>query len=416
MLMSIWVACAVLAITAEDMPPVARSATAQTAPPGCLSTNTARDAEWFARWETNILRAACNRYCDRETGEELGWLVSPFLEGFYYGYLATDDPQWIERLVDWTDAWIRRGVREPDGYVGWPKIGTGGAHSQDLYADSMLGEAMALRPVILMSKEIMQSPTLKARYGGKAEGYLRLAEQVFEKWDRRGAWRESGAGGVWVVPPFGIDTSTGGWTAGYARRHEDGFSHPANKQNMIACWLVALHLATGKPVYRARAEQWWRVMKSRLRLREGRYYVWNYWDPAGPWDFKPDGSPKHWIGVHPNGGYYALDVEGIVTAYSHGLVFTSEDLRRLIATNRDGMWNGQLVAAAFRRIDDGPPDPRWPKTPGVLWAALVPYDPTLRRIFEANHVPDSWAGLAATPRYLVLCRHPPAHLPDSPMP
>ena len=28
----------------------------------------------------------------KETGEELGWLVSPFLNGFYYGYMATRDP------------------------------------------------------------------------------------------------------------------------------------------------------------------------------------------------------------------------------------------------------------------------------------------------------------------------------------
>jgi hypothetical protein len=36
----------------------------------------------------------------------------------------------------------------------------------------------------------------------------------------------------------------------------------------------------------------------------------------------------------------------------------------------------------------------------VLWEALVPYDETLRKIFEANHDPASWGGLAATPRYL----------------
>ena len=28
---------------------------------------------------------ARNRYCDRELGEEIGWLITPFLDGFYYG-------------------------------------------------------------------------------------------------------------------------------------------------------------------------------------------------------------------------------------------------------------------------------------------------------------------------------------------
>ena len=77
--------------------------------------------DWLARWEKNILQDARNRYCDREMGEEIGWLVSPFLNGFYYGYLATHDGKWVDLLVDWTDAWISRGVKEPDGYIGWPK-------------------------------------------------------------------------------------------------------------------------------------------------------------------------------------------------------------------------------------------------------------------------------------------------------
>jgi hypothetical protein len=45
--------------------------------------------DWLARWERNILGGARNRYCDREMGEEIGWLVSPFLNGFFYGGLAT---------------------------------------------------------------------------------------------------------------------------------------------------------------------------------------------------------------------------------------------------------------------------------------------------------------------------------------
>jgi len=166
---------------------------------------------------------------------------------------------------------------------------------------------------------------------------------------------------------------------------------------------TAGHLLCHEPVYRDRAEKWWRVMKSRMKLRDGdKYFVWNYWDSGGPWDSKaaPDGSLKHWVGVHPNGGYYTIDVEGIVLAYEHGLVFTKEDIDRLIATNRDFMWNKQVAKASFQRIDGGQPDKRWAKTPGVLWAALAPYDATLRRIFEANHDPGGWGGLSSTPQWL----------------
>ena len=358
--------------------------------------------DWLTRWEKRIVSDAKSRYCDREMGEEIGWLMSPFLNGFYYGYLATRETRWVDMLVDWADAWIQRGVKEPDGCVGWPKEnGASTSVVPGLYTDNLLGEAMGLRPVVLMADAILKTPALSGKYGRKADEYIRLAVQVFDKWVQRGCWREVKAGGLWVVPPFGIDRQTGKWTEGYRDRTTGGFSKPANKQNFIAMWLLAMHEVTKDRRYLERAEKWWQVMKSRMRLQEGgKYFVWNYWDPAGPWDYKPDGSTKHWVGVHPNGGYYAADLEGIVAAYEHQLVFSKEDLGRLIATNRDFMWNRQIQGARFQRIDGGKPDRRWAKSPGVLWTALVPYDDTLRKVFEANHDPASWGGLAATPRYL----------------
>jgi hypothetical protein len=357
--------------------------------------------DWLARWEKNILGDARNRYCDRELGEEIGWLVSPFLNGFYYGYQATHDAKWVERLADWADAWITRSVKEPDGFVGWPKSGTGGMLANGFLTDSLLGEAMGLRPIVLMAAEILKTPTLKNKFGSRADAWLKLAGQVFEKWNSRGSWREVEHGGLWVVPAFGIDPQTGNWTDGYARRPTDGFSNPDNKQNHIARWLLAMHDATQKTVYRERAENWFRLMKTRMKTQAGgKCFIWNYWEPAGPWDYQPDGSTRHWVGVHPNGGYYAIDVEGIVAAFEHGLVFTRDDLQRLIATNRDCMWNHQLKGAKFQRLDGGEPDARWKDSPGVLWTALVPYDTTLRKIFLENHDPASWGGLAATPWFL----------------
>ena len=366
---------------------------------GAASADLTQD--WLARWEKNILGRARSRYCDKEMGEQLGWLVSPFLNGFYYGYLATRDPKWIEMLIDWMDSCVRRGIEEPDGFVGWPKSGMDATES--FYTDSLLGEAMALHPVVLTADEILKTPALKGKFDSQAQAYLRLAERVFEKWDSRGCWREIANGGLWVVPLFGIDPKTGQWTEGYARRNTDGFSNPYNKENHIARWLIAMYDVTRKPVYRERAEKWFRLMKSRMKTRQGgTYFVWNYWDPAGPWDYKADGSHKHWVGVHPNGGYYGIDVEAIVTAFEHRLVFTKEDIQRLIATNRDFMWNQQVTGAKFQRIDGGQPDPRWRNSPGVLWTALVPYDETLRRVFLTNHNPSGWGGLSATPWFLAL--------------
>jgi hypothetical protein len=353
--------------------------------------------EWMQRWKEYILSDSRKfRTCDKEMGEEIGWVVSPVLSGFYYGYMATGDREWVDRLFDWGDAVVKRVLKEPDGYIGWPK-GEGAT-----IADSELGEAMFLRPMLLMAGEILKTPALKEKYGAKAEEYIRLSERMFEKWDSRGAWRETKEGGVWVEPPFELDSKTGKWTAGYEVRNTGGISHPGNKENYIALWLLAMADVTHKPIYRERAEKWWRVQKSRMKLRDdGKYFVWDYWDPAGPWDYKADGSTKHWVGVHPSGKYYAYDLTAIVPAYEHGLVFTKEDIARLIATNRDFMWNRQIKDAKFQMIDGGQPDPRWANSPGVLWTALAPYDPTLRKIFEANHQPGAWGGLSLTPDWVV---------------
>ena len=101
--------------------------------------------------------------------------------------------------------------------------------------------------------------------------------------------------------------------------------------------------------------------------------------------------------MHPNGGYYAIDVQGIVDAFEHGLVFNHADIDRLIATNRDFMWNQKFDGASFQRIDGGHADIRWLKTPGVSWDALAPYDATLRKLFIAHFQPASWGGIVETP-------------------
>jgi hypothetical protein len=334
-------------------------------------------ADWLPRWEKKIVADSGDRYCDKAMGEDLGWLMSPFLDGYYYGYLATKDTKWVERLIDWTDAWVKRAVTEPDGFPGWPMEKSAGTEVDKLNqytADSLLGEAMALRPIVLMAHEILSKPALKGKYGEKAASYLRLAEQLYEKWDKRGGWRETRDGGaISVTLPYGLDGATGKWREGYDQRNAPGagFSHPDNKANLVARWMLAMADSTGKPIYKTRATQWFRVMKSRLKPKGDGYEIWNYWEPAGAWDAKPDGSPKHWVGVHPNGGYYSVDVEAMVDAHEHGVVFDQADVARLVAT-----------ALAEKRA----------------WAALAPFNAEIRAKVFRELKPDSWGGLGQAPK------------------
>ena len=153
-----------LLLTLNGVAPAPAQALSKSESHDMLKMNDAKLKDWLLRWERNILGENPMHYCNSEMGEELGWKLSPFLKGFYYGYLATENLLWVDRLIACTDAWIKRAVKEPDGYLGWPKIGAAGTNVDDLdnvYADSMLGEAMALAPVVLMSSEILRKPALK---------------------------------------------------------------------------------------------------------------------------------------------------------------------------------------------------------------------------------------------------------------
>jgi len=72
-------------------------------------------------------------------------------------------------------------VVEPDGYLGWPKLGASGTDIDNLdrlYADSLLGEAMVLRPVVQAAAVILRNPALASRHTGEAREYLRIARAV----------------------------------------------------------------------------------------------------------------------------------------------------------------------------------------------------------------------------------------------
>ena len=81
----------------------------------------AKRKDWLARWHHSICGEARGyRTCDREVGEGIAWGMTPIMDGFYYGYIATKDTKYVDLWVDWTDSLLKRAVKEPDGYLGWP--------------------------------------------------------------------------------------------------------------------------------------------------------------------------------------------------------------------------------------------------------------------------------------------------------
>ncbi len=49
-----------------------------------------KQKDWLVRWDKNISGEARNyRTCDRAVGEDIAWAMTPIMDGFYYGYMAT---------------------------------------------------------------------------------------------------------------------------------------------------------------------------------------------------------------------------------------------------------------------------------------------------------------------------------------
>jgi hypothetical protein len=457
---------------------------AQITPPAMTFTKTdaAKEKNWLGRWDKNISGEVRGyRVCESAVGEDIAWVITPVLDGLYQGYMATKNTKYVDMLVDWTDCLIKRGAKEPDGYVGWPSFKAAGTDKDNLDnaydADSMLSDAMVFRPIVLMAHQMATNPALKGKYAAKGKSYIKFAEQIYQKWATRGGWRDCKVGAISLVLPCGLDKTRTKWVDFRTRNDPgDGFSHPDNKASEVACWMLAMWDVTGKPEYKERAEKWFKLLKSRMTLKsDGTYEIWNYWQPAGPWDYistpaqeKEDsgriGEPKHWVGVHPRGGYYEMDTAAIAAAYQHGLVFTKADIDHLIATAKTSWRDGdpgspaagmevsvQPSSGTAKEINACFPNSRTSKPTSAgagalsgtvvsvewdaeankgkivvqpknaqahrvtfltnddtkvhvlrMWRGLVPYDEEIQKNFEATADPESWGGLGDVSWYLML--------------
>jgi hypothetical protein len=161
--------------------------------------------------------------------------------------------------------------------------------------------------------------------------------------------------------------------------------------------LVALKLyrITREKSYLDKAARIFAFMKSRFHYFDN-HYVWNYWEPFGPWDVDlRKGDTRHWVGVHPYRNYQEGEVHQIVEAYHTGVVFTRTDIERILNTNLEVMWNKDRDNPGFANSDDTYPEAgrsarHWSASneyakdgkAGCLWPALMDFSQTVRDLYE----------------------------------
>ena len=327
----------------------------------------------------------------RTTGEAFCWHAAYAADSFVEGYQAHDDVAWLNegaRYFDWLVSLMATG---PDGYRGFigPYI-----YDEQYWADVHVGDAILINPMLRFAEVVLNNEDLETVHGARARTYVALAERdVMEKWDARGTWRDDGPQGAYASwDRYLLPGDLSAWRA--LPGDKSGLSLPFNKQMDMGIAALRLFRLTGNAAYRMRAEKIFALFRARLRLF-GDGYVWNYWEPLGRWDIDLGQQRiRHWVNVHPTRNYQSREVASIVEAYHTGVIFTRQDIERIIHTNIENMWNGDLDAPRWRNAGLGGP---WTPQPegraGTLWSALGDFDARVRQLQgrdEAEQTPPSF--------------------------
>jgi hypothetical protein len=248
---------------------------------------------------------------------------------------------------------------------------------------------------------VLADPELKKKYGEAANRYIDLARKhVIGKWDSRGTWREDGPYGAYISwDTYAENPKLDAWKK-LPDVKGSTLSLPFNKQNDMAVVCLKLYRLTGEKSYRDKAEKIFNFMRSRFQF-VGDHYVWNYWEPFGPWDVDlATGQTRHWMNVHGYRNYQAGEIGQIVEAYHTGVVFTKTDIQRIINTNLKVMWNQDKAAPKFVNSNADLPEPQMTDEQkkardaevaanpyakegraGCLWTSLIDLDSTVRELY-----------------------------------
>jgi len=341
--------------------------------------HTVPNARDFYRYANNFTKGF-----GQSTGEDFCWRAAANLEAFYKASYVWKTRTWMDYAVKYYDEVVDKAVVGPDGYRGWigPYL-----FQKPLHTDTHIGDGIIAKGLLGFAEVVLARESYKKLYGDHAQAYVDYVEKhVIEKWDKRGTWIEDGPYGYYKTWDWFKNSNKGKWKQRPGVTYAN-MSYALNKQETLGIVALRLWRITGKEIYRDRAERIFRLVKSRFQLING-YYVWNFWEPLGPQDYDhKKGIPTHWIDVHPWRSYQNYEVKKIVEAYLYGIVFTEEDMKRLLKTNLEIMWNGDLNEPHFRNSNALIPGLHHGKRPtvyadrgGSLWVGLGSFDERIRKI------------------------------------
>ena len=346
----------------------------------------------------NLKAEAVAEKC-RKHPEMFAWVEFNYLKCLNVAYELTGDTDYLDLLSDTFDANFKPILgRGPDDYLGWygspitPRIPK---DNPDIQIDEIQMNFRAIGMLAEWIELAREDGAYAAKKKEVIDVYLELMEKhLFPKWDERGHFSLiEGRGGVY----HGLDYPIKG---GVTLSHE--------KLSIIVDACLRLYRVTGNDLYMQRALLVGQWFKSCLTEVDG-HYEWMSWVPAGEWDrdsSKENGLKISWVAPDPNSQWYVSALSIALNLYQYGLLFSEEDLKRFVQTQKTMCWNGDVENPEYRNVAGHKNE--WVKG-RFLSYQIAPYDATLTQLaFYGPHEEEveakadsSWQGGANGRSYIV---------------
>jgi len=236
---------------------------AQTGETSMLDRAPAEHKALFAEIKPLILQEAKGRpLLLAESQESYFWLMSARLEPLLDAYEYSKDPAFVHAFVPLMEQVLSQRYIHPTKpeWNGWFHY-QGFQHIALIDHDAILYFVPALKLV----RAVRSDPQLQARYGAKAEAWLKDVETSIRNWDARGCWHDLGERGGWYTHITHYPDAATGELKPIENVHAGG-SVPYNKVHAFFDALDLAYRITGDPWYRERMDKCCRRFRSHWRV------------------------------------------------------------------------------------------------------------------------------------------------------